>query len=49
LTKLVHSIFEEDLALAGLGIAVKRQPSAAMLCRVFWQIAPEVIEAGIRE
>jgi predicted transposase YbfD/YdcC len=32
-----------------LGIAAHRHPSAAMLCRVFWQMAPEVIEAGIRE
>jgi predicted transposase YbfD/YdcC len=32
-----------------LGIAAGRHPSAAMLCRVFWQIAPEVIEAEIRE
>lgn len=27
-----------------LGIAVKRHPSVAMLCRVFWQVRPEEIE-----
>lgn len=31
-----------------LGIAPQRHPSAAMLCRVFWQIRPEAIEAGIQ-
>jgi predicted transposase YbfD/YdcC len=32
-----------------LGIKPDRHPSAAMLCRVFWHIPPEVIEEKIRE
>lgn len=31
-----------------LSIAANRHPSAAMLCRVFWQLPPEVVEEGIR-